>query len=70
MGGVKRAITVCGPLKAKRPLEDVLSEAMSNLLSVIYTLMPEQWAQEEHLWTQGSTVQDAVFSQKHMSHIV
>lgn len=47
-GGVKLAITVCGPLKAKRPLVDVLSEAMSYLLRVFSTPVPEQWAQEEH----------------------
>lgn len=53
MGCVKWAITVCGPLQAKRPLEDVLSQAMSHFLSVISTLMPEQWAQEAHFRTWG-----------------
>lgn len=48
IGGVKLAITVRGPLKAKRPLVDVLSEAMSYLLRVFSTPVPEQWAQEEH----------------------
>lgn len=51
-----------GPRAAKRPLEDVLFEVMSHLLSVISTLMPEEWAQGEHLRTQGSAISRCSFS--------
>lgn len=59
IGGVKLAITVRGPLKAKRPLVDVLSEAMSYLLRVFSTPVPEQWAQEEHFMAAQFKMQSA-----------
>lgn len=41
--------------RAKRPLEDMLSGAISHPLKVIYASIPEKWAQEERLGTWHST---------------